>query len=119
MQKQLTQLLKLIDRKKDYLQRCENPKTKDIIKAEINIIENFIDAVQNENPIPKPSTETETLKDEIFKLQGVCLLYGISPHEISRYMINEKSLILDELRADTKENYTRIPEKLKQLTNKQ
>ncbi len=122
---------KLITRKKEYLNYLvENGKQKNIdaIKTEINIIENFRTAYHNEyfeNGATKDvyindlAKEIFKLKETIVKLEGICLLYGISGWEIQHYAAQSKKLIIQQLLFDQSENVIRIPEKIKPLLKKE
>jgi len=115
MQKQLTQLLKLIDRKKDYLQRCENPKTKDIIKAEINIIENFIDSsVITSEDLQEQFGEAiklnKALTGTIERMEAIFLIHGIN--DFPAWLNKDKKILIGQLLEMKAQSQIQIPEQL-------
>ena len=122
MQKELAQLNKLIERKKEYLQGCENPRAANAIKSEINTIQNFICAAEIKNlnddivlTLGETLKQVEKLKDSILRLECICLMHGITDYPA---LINKDCIILqNEVLEMYEENQIRIPEKLKNLFN--
>ncbi len=84
MQHELHLMQKLIERKKAYLQRVEKQNVKDALQAEINIIERYMLAVNNQlidnertQHINHLQKQIELLQLQKMKLEGICLLHGI------------------------------------------
>jgi hypothetical protein len=128
MQTELGRLEKLIERKKSYLKYLQESDGKqkniDAVKAEINIIEGFVDAVHDhvweqkigydnyEIAAEKKIKQLESIK---FKLEGVCLLYGISQLQILYYTDSYNGLIISDLKLDQQDGVIRVPERIKQF----
>lgn len=116
MQKELSQLNKLIERKKLFLERCENANTKMAITSEINIIQNFIQAVK-ENDFTTEINETEKhnekLRDTIQRLEAICIIHGITDYPAQ--MKKDIRILKGEVLELRDENQVRVPEKLKEI----
>lgn len=120
MQHELKQLQKLIERKKEFLDRCEKPKMQAAIKAEINIIQKFIQAAQTaiaDNPtflalLDSVKRENKA-KDTIKSLECICIIHGINDYPA--LMNKDLKILMDEVLELRDENQVRVPEKLKAI----
>lgn len=113
---ELARLKKLIERKREYLTRCDNQKVKDAVTAEINIIEGFIQAVsENESQYSELFKESEQFMQKqivlIDALITICQMHGINDFE--ELLKKGLPLLRNEFLHDLKENYIRVPNQLR------
>lgn len=120
MQQELQLIQKLLERKKAYLQRVENEKAKQAIKAEINIIERFITAATVE--ASNRNHDFKALNTELTKkvnqlentkrcLELVCIMHGIIDYPL--FVARGEKLLLNEIKFDMQENCRRVPTEIK------
>lgn len=114
MQRELSQLIKLLERKKSYLQTVTNERTRVAVQVEINIIESYVSAVDerlNEVELFQESQqkEAEAEKEMRAKLLLICELHGI---DLGYFILRSNDAIADDLKRDKAENCLRIPNKL-------
>lgn len=116
MNKEIAQLQKLVERKKAYLLRLENPRAIDAIKAEINILQNTINAMiietENKQALER-FREDKDLKqyEDIKTLKIICLLHGINDYPV--FIMQGLQHLEHELKWDRSENCVRIPNQLR------
>lgn len=118
MQHELTQIHKLIERKKQFLERCENEKTKAAIKAEINTIQNFINAAESE--IYHYAKSNNKVYDSYFKLEDtikrfecICIIHGINDYPA--LLNKDLKILMGQIKEMQKESTIAVPEKLKSI----
>jgi predicted aldo/keto reductase-like oxidoreductase len=122
MENERLQLSKLIERKKDYLKRVDKQNVRDMIKAEINIIMNYVDAADNKYEhdslidnlyIESLEKSTELQKKQIEMFELICLMHGIN--DLNHYMDSGKNFLISELKRDQQDGVIRVPNQLKKI----
>ncbi len=120
MQKELSQLEQLIERKKKYLFGVTEQRIINAVTVEINIIENFITAVkekilEHNEYLNLSEKKIEQLEDNTFKYQGVLLLHGVHPFEWERFVAGKKEFIIHEVKQAQAGSYIQIAEAIRPL----
>ena len=129
MKRETDQLQKLIKRKHDYLNKLnskepKNSKSIDILNAEINILNNFYSAAENEitetretlqAEIKSLNKENNELKNTVHKLISICGLHGIQ--NLRLYLSFSKDWLFNELLYCRENKYIQVPELLKNILN--
>lgn len=116
MIKEIAQLEKLVERKKEYLARLENPRAIDATKSEIHILQNAINAMiietENKKALEKLQAE-QNLKqyEETKTLKIICLLHGINDYPI--LIMQGLKYLESELKYFKTQNCAMIPNQLR------
>lgn len=119
---ELAQLEKLLERKKEYYLKTEKQNVKDAVQAEINIIENFIDAVQtkliddsevSQQYIISLEKKLKQLEQLNLTLETICLMHGIDDWKV--FLMAGSNFVLSELKLDRAQNCIRVPNQLRKF----
>ena len=117
MEKSEKRLNDLIERKIVFLGKAEKTIIKEIVKTEINILNNYKNAVQSEfidlfNQIEKLQKQKKEDSEKIKKLFLICQLHGI---DISIFANLQNELLAFELKRDKENGILRVAEKLRKF----
>lgn len=116
MQDQITQLEKLIERKKAYFLRAEKQNIRDVVQVEINILQNTVLAMQQSieaeflNEIASSEKETK-MYEAVKSLEAICLMHGIDDYPM--YYKKGLNILIGTLKELVKKEEVIIPNQLK------